>query len=341
MEEYKHLASYYEIDKDTKKIHCYLCPHHCKIAAGKLGICKVRQNINNKLYTWNYNKVSALNFDPVEKKPFYHFFPGKQVLSIGGVGCNLKCSFCQNCDISQVDPTSFTYYKEISSDNIIEMMEINKANIGVAYTYNEPTIWAEFLIEIAEKVKMRGKQNVMVTNGYIDPTPLNDLIELIDGFNVDLKAFNEDFYKKTTASSLTPVKESLRAISKSNAHLEITHLVIPNLNDDIEEFKSMVNWIAGELGSDSILHLSRYFPRYQSHEAETPLETLSRFFEIAKEKIDHVYLGNTGSLVEGKDTLCPNCNALNISRKGYIAESIRLNQNGNCSKCGKKIAILH
>jgi pyruvate formate lyase activating enzyme len=311
------------------------------MAPGKLGICKVRQNINNKLYTWNYNKVSALNFDPIEKKPLYHFFPGKQVLSIGGVGCNLKCSFCQNCDISQVDPTKFKFYKEISSEKIIEMMDVHSDNIGVAYTYNEPTIWAEFLIEIAEKVKARGKQNVMVTNGFIDPTPLKDLLGLIDGFNVDLKAFSEGFYKKQTSSSLTPVKESLKTISKSNAHLEITHLVIPNLNDDLEEFKTMVNWISGELGSDSVLHLSRYFPMYKLHENKTPLETLTRFYEIAKEKIDHVYLGNTGSLMEGKDTLCPACNSLNISRKGYITETIRLDQNGNCSNCGEKIAILH
>jgi pyruvate formate lyase activating enzyme len=287
------------------------------------------------LYSEVYGKPVAIHVDPVEKKPLYHFFPGRNVLSIGTYGCNLKCSFCQNCDISQVFPENANT-RERSAEEIAEKAFDQPGNIGLAYTYNEPLMFFEYLIDVARIIKSRGFKNIMVSNGFISDDPLSELLEVIDAFKIDLKAFNEDFYRIQTKSSLAPVLNTIERISSSGKHIEITFLAIPELNDDPEEFERMTGWIAEKCGRNTVLHISRYFPAYHMATSSTPLKTLEDLYRIASEKLDYVYIGNT-ELIEGKDTHCPACRNTMISRAGYYARTSGLTPSGNCKYCGEFI----
>ncbi len=315
---------------------CLLCPHNCIIKEGKYGICMVRKNKNGKTVPENYGKVSSLHPDPIEKKPLYHFYPGQTILSVGTFGCNLKCKFCQNYDISQLKVTNLLNRETYKTEDIIRIAVEMEDNHGIAYTYNEPIIWFEFVMEIATKAHHEGLYNVMVTNGYVNKEPLSDLLEVIDAWNVDLKAFTEEFYHKYTKSGLAPVKESIRSIKKAGKHLEITNLVIPGLNDDENKFREMVKWISDETGKDTVLHISRYFPTYRMNIQATPVSTLERFYDIASEYLYYVFLGNVATST-GKDTYCPECNNLIISRSGYSTRINGLTTQGHCSNCDKKI----
>ena len=321
---------------DDKIIVCNLCPHHCKIASGKRGICDVRYNSDGLLITENYGKVSSINIDPIEKKPLYHFFPGSVILSVGSVGCNLECEFCQNWEISQNGVYNFPYLKNYSIDEITNYALSNKNNIGVAYTYNEPTVWFEYMLDIAVKINESKLKNVIVTNGYINEEPLNILINYIDAFSIDLKAFTEEFYKKITHSELKPVKDTLKLISKNNKHIEITNLIVTGLNDDETAFEEMCKWIKNELGENTVLHLSRYFPHYKCSKPGTPLKTLTKLFDIASGHLNYVYLGNVMS-DSGSNTYCDKCRKILISRQGYQTEIIGLENSGKCKFCGNKI----
>ena len=318
------------------KVQCFLCPHNCIIANGKLGICKVRKNIDGKLYAENYGLISSLAFDPIEKKPLYHFFPAKEILSIGTVGCNLICKFCQNADISQNSVSAFPSLSTYSSGEIIKIAKSKTSNIGIAFTYNEPIIWYEYIIETARKAKSKGLSTVMVSNGFINEAPLKELVKHIDAFNIDLKAFTNSFYKNYTSSWIEPVKESLKIIKESKSHLEITNLVIPGLNDDFNDFENMINWISNELGKDIPLHISRYFPRYKLQAETTPLDTLQRCFDIASAKLDYVFMGNV-RLSNGSNTICPACRKTLISRTAYSSNISGINSYGNCIYCNKSI----
>jgi pyruvate formate lyase activating enzyme len=319
---------------DSGKVKCLLCPHNCIISEGKLGICGVRRNTGGDLYSETYEKVSAIHFDPIEKKPLYHFLPGKIILSIGSVGCNLSCNFCQNCDISQITVDDFTWFKHISVGDIVDLAVNRKDNAGISYTYNEPSIHYEYMLEIATEIKRRKMYNVMVSNGFINQEPLKKLIPVLDAFNIDLKAFTEEFYKKQTKSTLKPVLDTLKLLNESGNHLEITNLVIPSLNDDPLTFGKMIDWIYKELGENTILHLSRYFPHYKMTIAGTPISTLERLYNIAKEKLHYVYLGNVAGS-EGQNTYCPSCQHLLISRSGYFTSLTGIASNGKCKKCGQ------
>jgi pyruvate formate lyase activating enzyme len=317
---------------DGGKVRCHLCPHNCIISDGKLGICGVRRNTGGVLYSETYEKVSAVHFDPIEKKPLYHFLPGKIILSIGSVGCNLSCNFCQNCDISQITVDDFSWFKHYTVRDIIDLAVSRSANIGVSYTYNEPSIHYEYVMEIATEIKERKMFNVMVSNGFINKEPLEKLLPVIDAFNIDLKAFTDEFYKKQTKSSLNPVLETLKLINESGNHLEVTNLVIPTLNDDPLIFEKMIDWIYKELGENTVLHLSRYFPHYKMTIAGTPVSTLEHLYKIAREKLHFVYLGNVvGS--DGQNTYCPFCENLLISRSGYFISITGIDENGKCRKC--------
>jgi len=322
---------------DEGKVTCRLCPHNCSIVNSKKGICQVRKNEDGILISENYGKISSIGFDPIEKKPLYHFYPGSEILSIGSLGCNLQCQFCQNYQISQSSVDSFerncTTY---SPDKIKELALSRTKNIGVAYTYNEPTVFFEFMIDTARLIKSAGLKNVMVTNGFINSEPLNELNKYIDAYNVDLKAFNIDFFKKQTKSTLEPVKEALINIKKAGKHLEITNLVIPTLNDSESEFDSMCRWIANNLGKDVVLHISRYFPTYKMTIDQTSVNQMIKLVEIAKKYLDFVYLGNV-MLDNGNNTFCNSCNELLISRSGYFTKNISVDKSGNCSKCGNKV----
>jgi len=327
-------ALYYETAGD--KVRCLLCPHQCIIKEGGSGICHVRRHEKGKLYTDIYGKLSAINFDPIEKKPLYHYFPGSVILSIGSVGCNMHCQFCQNWQISQTPAKSYSFRDAYSIEDILQIARSKKQNIGVAYTYNEPVIWIEYVLDAARQMREAGLKNVMVSNGFIAPAPLDELLTCIDAFNIDLKSFSDDFYRNVSGARLEPVLASLKKIAKSGRHLEITNLVIPGCNDKEEEFLAMVKWIARELGRETVLHLSRYHPMYKMEQEATPSDTLRKLAETAEKFLLYVYVGNI-ELREFQDTKCPNCNAVVIKRSGYRTEMKAIDEKGACLYCHRQI----
>lgn len=321
---------YSEIAKDV--LRCELCPHFCNIAVNKYGNCKVRKNENGKLISENYGKLCSIHLDPIEKKPLYHFYPSSKILSIGSVGCNFHCNFCQNSDISQTGVHNFFSLQNISIEQIIAQAATTPENIGIAYTYNEPVVWYEFMKDLAIAAKNNNLKNVMVSNGYINAKPLEEILPYMDAFNIDLKAFNNDFYKRIVGAQLEPVKQTLKQIKKSGNHLEITNLIIPTLNDNISEFETMVKWINDELGINTILHLSRYFPRYKSTIPATPESTMLRLYELAKKNLNFVYIGNMQS-EHGQNTICPKCGKTLVYRHYYNTSIEGLNEKGLCKYC--------
>jgi pyruvate formate lyase activating enzyme len=276
---------------EGKGIQCQLCPHNCVIAPGMGGICKMRVNEAGRLISLNYGRIVSSAFDPIEKKPLYHFHPGSKIFSIGSLGCNLRCFFCQNHTISQANRQLCEHVPRQSAEQLVRIAKSRPDNIGMAFTYNEPTVWFEFMLETAKLVKAEGMKTAMITNGFINPEPLAELLPVMDAFNVDLKGFTDSFYQKL-GGRLAPVQHSLKQIRAAGRHLEITTLVVPTLNDDPATFTQMVDWIADELGTETILHLSRYFPRYKSPIPITSAASLYRLHDIAARRLQHVHLGN-------------------------------------------------
>jgi pyruvate formate lyase activating enzyme len=325
------IARWFETESDNT-VKCLLCPHLCHIKPGKSGICGVRHNEDGTLMAASYGKVSALHMDPIEKKPLYHYFPGSKILSAGSIGCNLDCAYCQNHEISQADPVTYQGVQTFTPEQMVGQALRQHENIGIAYTYNEPVVWFEFMLETAMAARTAGLKNVMVTNGFINENPLIELLPYIDAFSVDLKGFSESFYRKISAGALAPVLKCLKLIRQSGKHLEIVNLLVPQLNDDEAQFESMLKWIAEELGENTVLHLSRYFPRYRLGIEPTPLYTLDKLAEIAREKLKFVYVGNVNS--EYSDTRCPVCTNLLVTRQGYSVSCPGLSKNGKCKSCG-------
>jgi len=325
--------------KDVLSVQCRLCPHNCVIPNGQKGACGVRENINGKLFTLNYFVGSSSGTDPIEKKPLYHFYPGSSILSMGTFGCNFSCKFCQNSTISKEFPSSCLAKPNFTKNEIINKLSIQAEKkdlfsfVGLAYTYNEPTIWAETILELGPVVRKLGLKNVFVTNGFINPEPLKKFLEFGDAFNIDLKAITDDFYRNQCGGRISPVLETIKTVSKI-AHLELTTLVIPTLNDSTEDFIKLRDWVANEVGEETPVHLSRYYPMYKLSIPPTPVETLYKARDILKEKIKYVYIGNTG---EEQNTYCAKCGELVIKRTGYSTRLIELNKDGTCIKCGNRI----
>jgi pyruvate formate lyase activating enzyme len=284
-----------------------------------------------------FGEPVAIHSDPVEKKPLYHFYPGKQILSIGTFGCNFRCTFCQNYHLSQKGHDPLKAIK-LKPEELVRKAAGLSGNIGVAYTYNEPTVFYEYMLETAEAIHSAGMKNVMVSNGFINPEPLTRLMPVMDAFNIDLKSFNDDFYRKLTGGRLGPVLETLKNIVQAGKHLEITHLVIPGLNDSIEEFNCLTDWIVKELGDDVPLHLSRYFPAFELSLPPTPLSVLLQFAALAAEKLHFVYTGNVGSN-DFSSTYCPHCHTLLMKRHGYNVGVTGLTGEGRCTGCGAVIPV--
>ena len=331
-------ARFYEkIEKN--KVHCHLCPHECIIHEGKSGVCSVRSNVGGLLIADTYGSLSAVNIDPIEKKPLYHFYPGKEIFSLGSLGCNFKCSCCQNYNISQTGISGFPRIVKMTIPKIISTAKENPDNIGIAYTYNEPTIWFEYMIDIASQAQKSGLKNVMVSNGYINPKPLSELLSYIDAFNIDLKAFDKSVHKKLTGGSLSNVLDSLVMIVRQHKHLEITFLAIPDFNDDMVDFRNMIDWMSKNLGTSIPLHLSRYFPRYKMTNEATSLGLLRKMAEMASEKLQFVYIGNVPE-DEFQNTMCPQCGQLVIERRGYFVSLLQTNSMGQCNFCGFKIVTV-
>jgi len=327
-------AMFYKlIDKDKGIIKCLLCPKECLIKKGQVGFCRSRKNKNNKLYSLIYSKVSSCGFDPIEKKPLYHFCPGTSVLSLGTVGCSFSCSFCQNWTISQGNIENVSV-EELSPEEAVRLA-LNNNSPGIAYTYSEPLIWYEYVLDTARLAKKNNLKNILVTNGFINQEPLLKLLPFIDALNIDLKSFRNSFYQKYCQGSLAPVLRTIE-IAKSYSHIEITNLIIPGLNDQEEEIKELVNWVASQ-GENIPLHFSRYFPCYKMNIEATPISTLYKARDIAQKKLKYVYVGNIWD-EEANTTYCGNCKKTLIKRTGYNIINMGLDKDGKCKYCGEKVA---
>lgn len=282
---------------DDGKVECELCPHNCLVRLNHKGLCNVRRNVDGVFYSDNYGVLSAIALDPVEKKPLRDFMSGTKILSIGSVGCNLFCDFCQNWQISRAadEAVASTLVENIYTPEQIVQMAIDtkpKGNIGLAYTYNEPTVWFEFMYDAAYLIKEAQMQNVMVSNGYINTKPLQMILPFIDAFNIDLKASGNEFYNRLTKSSIDPVLQTIGIIDKAQKHLEITYLVIPGKNDNPAEFQTLMESLSEHLTNPVSLHINRYFPAYRMKIEPTSLESLQELQAIAKKYFERVYIGN-------------------------------------------------
>ncbi|KUG26887.1 radical sam, pyruvate-formate lyase-activating enzyme like [hydrocarbon metagenome] len=323
--------------QDNGKILCTLCPRYCTIGEGQKGFCFIRENINGKLYSIGYGRPTGFAVDPIEKKPLSHFYPGTDILSFGTAGCNLGCKFCQNWT------TSKSKYDELRSveaspEDVIKIAKKYKTP-SIAFTYNDPTIFGEYVIDISKLAREEGINSVMVTAGYIDKKARKDVYKYIDAANVDLKAFTEQFYHKITFSHLNDVLDTLYWLKhETGIWFEITTLLIPDENDSQEEIQQMCDWILENLGDQVPIHFTAFHPDFKMlDKTRTPASTLNMARNIALNSgIKYVYVGNVHSL-EGQTTYCPNCKEPLIIRDWHSVIDIKL-KDGKCWKCNTKIA---
>jgi pyruvate formate lyase activating enzyme len=315
----------------ANRVHCYLCPRHCHIGHGQSGFCYIRVNQNGKLYSLGYASPAAMQIDPIEKKPLNHFLPGTRIFSMGTAGCNMGCFFCQNWDISK------SHQDQVNARHVppedVPVLAKQYGCSSLAFTYNEPTIWGEYIIDICKAARPLGLKTVMVTNGYITREAFHDIYDHIDAANVDLKAFTENFYGKITLTHLQPVLDTLAWLKKeTSVWFEITNLMIPTLNDDPDETRKLAEWILANLGPDVPLHFTAFHPDFKLQDKPpTPPETLHRARQIAREVgLHYVYEGNIYS--EAANTHCPKCNHLLVRRSWHTVAENRLTK-GNCPRC--------
>jgi pyruvate formate lyase activating enzyme len=294
----------------------------------------VRTNRDGTLFTSNYAEVTSLALDPIEKKPLYHFHPGSLILSVGTFGCNLKCAFCQNWQISQQRPET----RIVPPSELARLAEeqVPQGNIGVAYTYNEPFIWYEYIRETAPLVKAAGLHNVLVTNGIVEAEPLAELLPFVDAMNVDIKSMSERFYLEHCAGQGLPARQTVER-AWEHCLVEVTNLLIPGQNDSEADVQALVDWLAG-LSPDIPLHFSAYHPDYQFDAPPTPVATLERACELARAKLKYVYAGNT-RVPDASDTRCPDCGATVVTRQGMAGQATRLTVEGRCEGCGADLNL--
>jgi len=318
-------------------VQCVLCPWYCTMRNRERGKCGVRENREGKLYSLVYARPCSANVDHIEKKPLYHFLPGSKSYSIGTVGCNLFCKFCQNHSTSKAKPEDVLSMK-MEPEQVVNNAVKSKCQ-SISYTYNEPTIFYEYVYEIVKIAKKRKLKNVMVTNGYINEKPLKELYKYIAAANVDLKGFSENFYKKLCGVRLEPVLHSLKLMKKMDIWIEVTNLVIPGYNDDMKMIKEMCKWIKKNLGNNVPVHFSRFYPCYEMLDTPiTPMETLVKAYETARnEGIRFVYIGNVGAESGYSDTFCPKCGERLIKRGSHFGVEHNKIRNGKCFKCSEKI----
>jgi pyruvate formate lyase activating enzyme len=323
---------------DDGRIQCDLCPRDCKLHDGQRGACFVRQNVGGTMVLTTYGRSSGFCIDPIEKKPLNHFYPGSSVLSFGTAGCNLACKFCQNWDISK--SKDMDRLMDQASPEDIALAARKAGSKSVAFTYNDPVIFAEYAMDTADACHARGIKTVAVTAGYIHPEARREFYAKIDAANVDLKAFTDEFYFRLTGAHLQPVLDTLRYVHhETDTWLEITTLLIPGKNDSDEELQAMTRWIATELGPEVPLHFSAFHPDYKMGDIPpTPARTLTRARDIAvRNGLHYVYTGNVHD-TEGGTTYCPSCRTPLIVRDWYRIDDYRLTDDGHCPKCRTKIA---
>lgn len=323
-------------DAGGGKVQCSLCPRRCLISLNQKGFCRARKNIKGKLYCLTYGQPVALHIDPIEKKPFFHVYPGTASFSLATAGCNLRCKFCQNWEISQLDPEAIKVVF-VSPQDIVKEAKKSGAKT-IAFTYTEPTIFYEYMLEIAKLAKEENIVCVMHSSGFINEAPLRQLAKYIIAADIDLKGFSDQYYSSFCEGNLGSVLSSLKVLKEENVWVEVTNLIIPSANDSDEEINNLCLWIKDNLGADTPLHFSRFFPMYKLLDlSPTPLKTLIRAKEIAqKAGLYYVYIGNV-SQDAGEDTVCLACNKLLIKRAGYAVLENNIIK-GKCKFCGAKIS---
>ena len=316
-------------------VQCNLCPLRCIIAEGERGHCRVRENRGGRLYSMVYGNPCAVHVDPIEKKPFYHFLPGAQALSLATAGCNLRCLYCQNWSISQVPPEKSRNVDLPPEEVVRRSLQANAPVI--AYTYSEPTVFYEYMLDSARMAREASLRNVVVSAGFINPEPLRELCRVVDGIKIDLKAYDEEFYRKVCSAELAPVLRTLQIIHEMGVHLEIVNLVVPTLNDSLEQLRALARWVRGELGPDVPLHFTRFSPTYKlTNLPPTPVETLERARNMGLEEgLRFVYVGNVPGH-PGDNTICPACGRIIIERRGFVVLGFHL-RSGSCEYCGEPI----
>ena len=316
-------------------VRCGLCPNRCLIAEGDRGHCRVRENRGGRLYSMVYGNPCAVAVDPIEKKPFYHFLPSATALSIATAGCNLRCLYCQNWTISQVRPEDVKH-ADLSPAEVVGQAKDTQAQV-IAYTYSEPMVFYEYMLATARLAREEGIRNVVVSNGYINQDPLRELCRVVDAIKIDLKGYDGGFYRRVCCGELEPVLRAIQTIHDMGVHLEIVNLVVPTLNDSLEQLRALARWVTRELSPDVPLHFSRFYPMYKlTNLPTTPLETLERARDIALEEgVRFVYVGNVPGH-ESNHTDCPACGRRLITRMGYGIMEYNL-KGGTCSFCGESI----
>jgi pyruvate formate lyase activating enzyme len=319
-------------------LNCHICNRRCIISNGKTGFCGMRQNDNGTMYSLNYASASSVAVDPIEKKPLFHFYPGSLSFSLGSIGCNFRCPYCQNWTISQAT------LEEIGTNDILPERAIKLAQENlcqsISWTYNEPTMWFEYTYDSAKLAHKNDLKTVYVTNGYMSLESLDLIAPYLDAANVDLKGMSDKFYRNLCQARLEPVLENIQAMHDKGIHLEITNLVIPDYNDSEEDLQALVKFVA-DVDVNIPLHFTRFYPHYKMNQVPpTPLETLEKVYEMAKKAgIKYVYVGNVpGS--DGENTQCPDCEELLIKRNGFNIESNNLKKDKKCPNCGAGIDII-
>ncbi|MEN8006638.1 MAG: AmmeMemoRadiSam system radical SAM enzyme [Candidatus Krumholzibacteriota bacterium] len=318
---------------DNGQVACDLCPINCRLREGQTGPCATRANHAGTMVPLHYGRIVSAAVDPIEKKPLYHFHPGRSILSVAAPGCNLHCQFCQNWNISQ-DGEART--QKASPSDLVAMAQAEES-VGIAFTYSEPLVWFEFVRDTAEIVREKGLKNVLVTNGFLNPEPLAELLPWIDAANIDLKSMDDRFYRKICKARLAPVLTSIRQFKDAGVHLEITNLLIPGYNDREDQIAEVVDFVA-ELDVDTPLHFSAYHPAWKFDAPPTPLATLLKARELAAEKLKYVYLGNAHTS-EGRDTVCPECETMVVERSGYRGVG-RMAAGNRCPGCSIPIPVV-
>lgn len=318
-----------------REIECRLCPRLCRLGDRERGYCGVRENRDGTYYTLVYGKACAVHADPIEKKPFFHFLPGRRALSIATAGCNVNCQFCQNWEISQVRPEQI-HHSNLPPREVVATAEKHDCPV-IAYTYSEPIVFFEYMMDSSKEARRKSLRNVVVTGGHVNPEPLAELLEVVDAVKIDLKAFTQDFYSRYVHGELAPVLDAIRTVAASRVWLEIVYLVIPTLNDDPALLRRMCAWLREEVGSEIPLHFSRFHPAYLlKNLPPTPVSDLERARDIAlDEGLKFVYIGNIPGH-EAENTSCPGCGKRIVERNGYRIGDMSILE-GKCLNCGRSI----
>jgi len=320
---------------DGGAIQCELCPRRCRVAKGKRGACRVRENRDGTYVSLVYGNPCAIQPDPIEKKPLFHVLPGTVAYSVATAGCTFQCKFCQNWAISQVGPEEL-FNHDVPPDGLVKLARDAGAR-SVAYTYSEPTVFFEYMLDTAHEARKAGLRNVYHSNGFINPEPLRCLCRVLDAANIDLKGFTESFYREMCGGQLAPVLTTLKGLRQAGVHLEITTLIIPTRNDDLATLGEMCAWIRKELGPETPIHFSRFSPLYRLTQLPlTPVTTLERARATAHAAgLEYVYIGNVPGH-EAENTFCPSCRKAVVERTGFTVRGIHL-KSGKCRFCGKPI----